>query len=250
MQQFDIQKAYDNTWYKRKCVWLYVATAVALIAAVLVMVLGIADVNGWHKAKGVLHIDQENKVITVTYTTAEGVEETATLHENNISWTDGSTVKIRYKTNDHSKVQSYSTDTTMGICLFVGAAMLAVLATNFLRDDRKRLQTLRAIAEKGTPVECEVVSVFHDVTAMGPKKKQTYRLECAFTPSDAGENAEGEKAPILVFMSEPFLNPSRAAFKGKVTTYVDLNNPDDYYVDVDSLQIEETKDDAPNGDAI
>lgn len=237
---FDIAKAYDNKWYKRKYVWMYLAACLMVVAAALVLILGVGNVGGWQRAKGTLHIDGSN--ISVTYTTLEGNEVTATMHENSISWADGGSIKIRYNTADPQKVQSYSNDITLTICLVVAAAMLVILATSFLGDNRKRYRRLLAASEKGQPYLCTVASVFQDLTAVGPKKKQMYRLECTYVH----EGAEGEQQQIWVFMSDRFVN-LRGNFGGTVTTYVDPDNPDNYWVDLDTLQIEEVDAPAPAG---
>ena len=237
---FDIARAYDNKWYKRKYVWMYLATCALVVAAVLVLVLGVGNVGGWQRAKGVLHIADN---VTVTYTTAEGDEVTAVLHENSISWADGTAVKIRYKTADPQTVQSYSTDITLSICLLVAGVMTAILATSFCNDDRKRKKRLTAAAQNGQPVLCDIAGVFPDLTAMGPKKKQMYRLECTYVH----EKGEGEESEIWVFLSDRFVN-LRGNFGGKITTYVDPVNPDNYWVDLDTLQLVEV--DSTNPDAI
>lgn len=242
----ELSKMYDKTWYKHKHTWMYIAAALLALGGILTFVLGVASVAGWQQATATVHLVINSDYISVSFVTLDGQEVETQLHDFDTSLADGKTTGIRYRIDDPTKVQLYGTDITLGVCLFVAALMTAILATTYWRDDRKRYKCLASVAQKGQPVQCDVLNVFHDAAAIiGRNKKNRYRLECAYYP----ETPEAEEKKIWVFLSDSFLN-TKGKFAGHVTTYVNFDNPDEYYVDLSTLTIEESKDASQNEDAI
>lgn len=232
----------DKPWYLQPYTWQLAVAILATVACVVIMVLGLADVNGWHRAKGKVHLT-ENEV-QVSFRTVDGqLVENARLNEPNTGWKEGQIIRIRYRIEGDVVAQTYSGTIVLGVCLAVAGLVIAALGISQLKDEQKRKKRMQHVQEAGRPVEAMVLSVFPDYMGLRKRDRTRYsRLDCAHYPTVKHPQQESGQDAMWIFTSERFLTPSNK-FKGKVTVWVVEDNHDDYYVDLTTLQVEEVDDD-------
>lgn len=157
-------------------------------------------------------------------------------------WKVDRKVSARYRLDDPSVVQAYGHNAWLGACLLAAGVIVAALAGMGLADSRKRAKRLRAVAERGVAVEAQVVNVYNDLTGLSKRRRNAFcRLDCYYTPTP-DRAVEGDGG-VWIFTSERFANPHHR-FTGTVTVYVTPDDPDNYYVDLQSLSVRNVQEDA------
>jgi hypothetical protein len=230
-------------WWTRIYIWQLAGAAMMAIACVLVLILLVGNVGGWRRAKAPVKMIDAN-TYTITFDTDSGSYTHTVSRANAIrDLKDGQTFYFRYRTADPTIIESYTESMILGICLGVASLILAALAISMWRDDERHAAGLERVKALGTPVRAEVLSIFPDYMGLTRKSRNRYcRLDCAYCPETEGATQqESGQSRIWLFTSDRFAAPEHK-FKGHVTVYVIPNAPDDYYVDLTSLEVEEVLD--------
>ena len=131
----------------------------------------------------------------------------------------------------------------LGVCLLVASLFLAVISLFMCREDRRKRARWARVQSGGVPVKAQILSVYADYSAFTRRARaRLSRLDCTYSPTDPTcvQQASGQAA-IWLFTSERFLTPQHK-FEGYVTVYVVPSSPDDYYVDLNSLEVTEVQD--------
>lgn len=230
--------------------WMLVAAAVLAVACILAGMLGCLSVGGWHRAKAeVVMVDEYT--YTVTFDTPAG-QVTATKHSNVVQRDvkDGSTLHFRYKEDDPQVVVPYTDMAVLAICLAVAAVASAWVGLSMWREERKHYKKWARVQQEGTPVEAKVINVYNDYLGLTRRARQHYsRLDCAYINQSGVKQEESGRNDLWLFTSERFATPD-SKFEGTVTVYVIPDNPDDYYVDLQSLQVDRVLDENKTADEI
>lgn len=240
MEKPNFDKWIHRPLFARSYLWQALACFALLVCGIVVLVLLTGNVNGWHRA--VATVSGTENGLVVTYNTAEGTIVDAPLLYGDRNWQEGRSVWVRYRVDDPNTVQSYRHYIWMGVCLLAAGIIVGLLALLGFGEDRKRTARLQAVAERGQPVEAQVVSVYNDMVGLTRRSRQAYcRLDCYYTPT-AEQAIEGDGG-VWIFTSERFANPHQR-FTGTVTVYVTLDDPNNYYVDLTTLRVETVEEDA------
>ena len=131
----------------------------------------------------------------------------------------------------------------LGVCLLVSALILGTISISLWREDSRKRKRLAHVAECGVPIKAQILSVYQDYAGFTPRARARFgRLDCVYYPKaqEVAQTESGQSA-IWLFTSERFLRPAHK-FEGYVTVYVVPSAPDDYYVDLNSLEVTTVQD--------
>ncbi len=208
--------------------------AVAVAAMVIIFVLGVGNVLGWHRAEATI-LSKDNNNLTVEYVALDGTTYTNVPMVYSFGGKVGSHILIRYKEDDPTHVDTVAVNIVMGAAVALAAVMLLALGLFFWKTETKEQRNKEAALAQGHPVECKILSTIPEPTIRPGRQSAYVRLDCV--PLDL-ENADPEN--IVIYTSERFVNPKRA-LAGKVTVIVNDEDPNKYYVDLDTLVLEDAQ---------
>ena len=218
-----------------------IGCAIAVAATVIALVLGVGNVLGWQRTEATV-LGKENATVTIEYVDLEGTTHTNVPMGSSFAGKPGSTMLIRYKTSQPEQVEALGINIILGCAVGMAAIMLGALAVIFLRMETKEQKGKEAALANGHPVECRILSVQSEPTLRYGKESHYVRLDCV--PVDL-EGADPED--IVIYTSERFVNPHREV-QGTVTVLVANDDPQKYYVDLDTIKLDEAPAEEPQED--
>jgi len=229
-------------WWARGYIWQLIIAGALLIACVLVLVLMTGNVGGWRRAKATV-VMPDQYTYYITYDTSMGAY--THVEKRNVpirDIKDGQTLYFRYRTDSPSTVVPYTDAMVLGILLGVAGLILTAISASMWREDNKRRARWDRVRREGVPVRARVLSVFNDYLGLTARARKRFsRLDCVYYPeADSASQQESGEADVWLFTSERFLTPEYQ-FGGNVTVYVIPSAPDDYYVDLTTLEVEITQ---------
>ena len=211
-----------------------IGCSIAVVATVIAFVLGVGNVLGWQRAEATV-LTKENATVTIEYVDQDGVTHTNIPMGSSFAGKVGSKVLIRYKTNQPEDVEALGINIILGCAVGMATIMLGVLALIFWKMETKEQRGKEAALANGHPVECRILSIQSEPTLRYGKQSNYVRLDCV--PLDL-EGAQPED--IVIYTSERFVNPHRE-IQGNVTVLVNNDDPTLYYVDLDTLVLEDAQ---------
>ena len=214
-----------------------IAAVVALAATVIILVLGVADVLGWKRTEATV-IERDGSVVKVEYTDQNDVVHTNLPIGSTFAGKVGSKMLIRYKVDHPEEIDALGVNIILGVAVGMAAMLLGALAGIFWRTESKEAKGKQAALSDGHPVECNVMSIVPEPTLRFGKEPAYVRLDCV--PVDL---TDASPEDIVVYTSERFVNPHRP-LAGTVTVIVNNQDPTKYYVDLDTLKLDEVQPEA------
>lgn len=151
----------------------------------------------------------------------DGEELYAHLNEDQEDYHKGQKIKVYYDKNDHNDVFTigFLDDMSSLICGFIFIGVGLIFFIKYYKNDKK----YKRLMLNGTIVSARIVNI--------SRVGASYIIKCEFDGFDGKKYNYNSEA--LKFNPADILN---AKEMNKIPVYVDMNNLNNYYVDVSSLR--------------
>ena len=231
----------------KKSFWLLVLGSLLVACAVVVLVVGVAEYGTWMRTSGRLTITDEGAFVTYEHP-ALPLPQTVKLPSSNSTWKDGDDLPIRFKFDNPTVVEAYSSSIVLGVILAITGALCTLTGAWLTNEEKKDKRRRESVKSNGIEVEAEIINIFPDYALTKRGREKRCRLDCVYFPNGEKPEEESGRPDMWLFTSAPFANPG-GKIRGTVPVYVMPDEPDCYYVDLERLHIEEIvqEEEAPSG---